>query len=101
MSYSIIQQSNSQHAHLHFDGPFQGDTVTWNTHFFTFDGYCSHHNKTESVTSQFIEIKPKQNNILDLTVVLNIPEISRPNIQKMMIMIKQYKNLSIGRHEYG
>ena len=97
----MIEQINTQHAHLQFDGPFHGETVTWNTHFFTFDGYRSKNKLAEPVTSQFIDIKPKQDNTLDLTVVLNIPEVTEPNIQKMMIMIKQYKNLAVGRHEYG
>ena len=101
MTYSIIQQTNTQHAHIQFDGPFQGQTVTWNTHFFTFDGYRSKYNRTEPLTNQFIDITPTEESKLDLTVVLNIPEITQPNIQKMMIMIRQYKNLSIGRHQYG
>ena len=50
---------------------------------------------------QFINIQPLKQNTLKLTIALNINKISHPNIQKMMIMIKQYKNLSIGHHEYG
>jgi len=101
MSYSIIQQSGTQHAHIKFDGPFQGKMVTWNTYFFTFDGYHSKHKMATPVFKQFIDVKPAQSNTMELTVVLNIAEINKPNIQKMMIMIKQYKNLTTGRHEYG
>lgn len=101
MSYTLIQQNNSQLAHIKFTGPFQGKTVTWDTDFFTLKGYINKKNIKNLNTKQFIEIEPITSDVLKLTVALNIDEITNPNIQKMMIMIKQYKNLSIGRHEYG
>ena len=101
MSYTLIKQINTQHAHIKFDGPFQGKTVTWNTHFFTLNGYSSEENIKNNSAKQFIDITPITTDSMELTVALNLAEISHPNIHKMMIMIKQYKNLSIGRHEYG
>jgi hypothetical protein len=101
MTYTLVQQFNTQHAHIKFDGPFQGNSVTWDTHFFTLRGYIAHENNKNTNLKQFIDIKPIDADILKLTVALNIDAITAPNIQKMMIMIKQYKNLSIGRYEYG
>lgn len=101
MTYTLIQQFNNKLAHLKFKGPFQGRTVTWDTHFFTLDAYIKEKNITNMTHKQVIDIEPLENDIMKLTVALNINEITKPDIQKMMIMIKQYKNLSIGRHEYG
>ena len=101
MSYTLIQQNNTQYAHMKFDGPFQGKTVTWDTHFYTLEGYSTEKNIKNIDAKQFLNIKAINTDTMELTVALNIPEINNPNIQKMMIMIKQYKNLSIGRHEYG
>ena len=101
MSYKLIQQTDSQLAHLQFEGPFQGQTVTWDTHFFTLQGYQSQHQHKTSCDKQFIDIEPIDDKSLKLTIALKIPEINHQNIQKMMIMVKQYKNLSLGRHEYG
>lgn len=101
MSYTLIQQNNTQLAHIKFTGPFQGKTVTWDTHFFTLKGYQDEQNIKNTKIKQFIDIKPIESDVMKLTVALNIDEISNPNIQKMMIMIRQYKNLSVGRHEYG
>ena len=101
MSYKLIQQTDSQLAHLQFEGPFQGQTVTWDTHFFTLQGYQSQHKNAIEAKKQFIEIEPIDENSLKLTIALKIPEVNHQNIQKMMIMIKQYKNLALGRHEYG
>ena len=101
MSYKLIQQTGSQLAHIQFEGPFQGKTVTWDTHFFTLQGYQEQQQDEIQAVKQFIDIEPINAVSLKLTIALKIPEINHQNIQKMMIMIKQYKNLAIGRHEYG
>ena len=101
MSYTLIEQVNTQYAHIKFEGSFQGKTVTWDTHFFTLDGYSSIHNHEQKITKQFINIKESNADTMKLTLALKITEINTPNIQKMMIMIKQYKNLALGRHDYG
>ena len=101
MTYTLIKQVNTQYAHIKFAGSFQGKTVTWDTHFFTLDGYSSENNDEENITKQFINIKECNADTMELTLALKISEVNTPNIQKMMIMIKQYKNLAIGRHDYG
>lgn len=101
MSYTVIKEYNKQHSHIVFDGTFQGKPVTWDTHFFTLNGYNQENNIQDTNLKQFIDIKSTNSNTLELTIALNIDKINQPNIQKMMIMIKQYKNLSFGRHEYG
>ena len=101
MSYKLIQQTDSQLAHIQFEGLFQGETVTWDTHFFTLNGYKAQQEDNNKIQKQFIDIEPIDSNNLKLTIALKIAEINHQNIQKMMIMVKQYKNLSLGRHEYG
>ncbi len=101
MSYTVIQQHDSQHTHLEFEGLFNGKDVLWNTHFFTLNYYLSEKNIHSSKMKQFIDIKPTQTHVMNLTIALNIEAVTPPNIQKMMIMINQYKHLSLGRHEYG
>lgn len=101
MSYTLIEQVSTQYAHIKFEGSFQGKTVTWDTHFFTLDGYSAENNDEQNITKQFINIKEYNDNTMELTLALKISEINTPNIQKMIIMIKQYKNLAIGRHNYG
>lgn len=101
MSYKLIQQTDSQRAHIQFEGLFQGKTVTWDTHFFTLNGYIAQQGDNNKIQKQFIDIEPIDANNLKLTIALKIAEINHQNIQKMMIMVKQYKNLSFGRHDYG
>ena len=101
MSYKLIKQADTQFAHLQFEGPFQGQTVTWDTHFFTLQGYQSQQKNINTPVKQFIDIEAVNPGLFKLTIALKISEINHQNIQKMMIMIKQYKNLFVGRHEYG
>ena len=101
MSYTLIEQVNTQYAHIKFEGSFQGKSVTWDAHFFTLDGYSSENNGEQKITKQFINIKECNADTMELTLALKISEINTPNIQKMMIMINQYKNLAVGRHDYG
>ena len=101
MPYTLIKKFNNQHSHITFQGNFQGNKVTWDTHFFSIKGYNAEKNTQQINMKQFIDIKPIKPDTMKLTVALNINEVNDPNIQKMMIMIKQYKNLSIGHHEYG
>ena len=104
MTYVLIKQYDKQHTHIKFEGTFQDQSVIWDTHFFTLDGYNSQENVTNKTLKQFIHIEPSETsetNIFNMTVVLKISEITEPNIQKMIIMVKQYKNLMLGHHEYG
>ena len=101
MSYTLIHQFSTQHAHIEFTGPFKDETVTWDTNFFTLEGFRAEENIKDTNLKQFIDIKPVRSGVMKLTVALKINEVNNPSIQKMMIMIKQYKELSLGRHEYG
>lgn len=100
MQYTLIKQINPQHAHISFEGTFKGQKVTWDTQFFTIQAYAQLENGAIN-NKQMIDIQPYKTNILKLTVVLNVAKINNPEIQKMMIMIRQYKNLSTGRHLYN
>jgi hypothetical protein len=101
MTYTLIKQLSTQHVHIKFNGSFQGKIVSWDTHFSTLNDYKTKKKITTKNLKQFIEIEPIDSKNMKLTVSLNLSEITEPNIQKMMIMIKQYKNLSFGRHEFG
>lgn len=101
MSYTLIQQFDAEHAHIKFNGLFHGKSVNWDTHFLTLNKYAKQENLKNHNLKQFIHIEQIEDGNLKLTIALNIKAINDPNIKKMIIMIKQYKNLSIGLHEYG
>lgn len=104
MPYTLIHQFNTQHAHFRFKADCQGESVTWDTNFYTVEGFRAEKNIENTTLKQFIDIEPSTSDLMKLTVVLKVNEVNKPNILKMIIMIimiNQYKNLSFGRHEYG
>ncbi|MDH5395998.1 MAG: hypothetical protein OEW97_06955 [Gammaproteobacteria bacterium] len=101
MTYTLIQKFNNHHIHFQFNGPFQGKDVLWNTHLYTLSYFAEINCLTNINLKQFIDIEPAASDTMNLQVALNIPVVNEPAIQKMMIMIRQYKKLSAGRHEYG
>lgn len=82
-----------QRAHVRFTGPFHGQLVVWDCEFVTLASAGAERN--------FIEIAEAGPHGVPLGVGLDIRCIDRPAIEKMIIMIRNYKNLHYGRHEYG
>jgi hypothetical protein len=48
-----------------------------------------------------MEIAPAPDGKLALTVGLNLTAIDEPTIKKTLIMIRNFKRLKLGRHEWG
>ena len=89
----LVEQFDDQHVHLRFTGPFQGRVVVWDCEFFTLEAAQARRN--------FIDVGLPDNSGMPLRVGLSIPRIDTPAIEKMVLMIRHYKRLRSGRHEYG
>ena len=85
---------------LRFPGPFEGRTVTWDA---TFLALAAPEGHTEAATSvgNFIEIGEDGANGTPIRVGLQVARIDVPTIRKTIIMIRRYKRLCRGRHDYG
>ena len=105
--FKIIDRESEQSVRLEFSGMFEGRQVTWNAHIQTLNA-CYHellHKATEvdqddSKWRQFIEIDV-QNNTYYVTIGLNLRQIDESAIKMAIIMMRKYKRLHRGRHEYG
>ncbi len=84
---------------LRFTGPFEGRTVVWNAQLFTMQAYAESHSVAADPL-QVIEIRQEQGTYF-LDIALNIEQIDQAAIERTIIMIRKYKRLSLGRHEYG
>lgn len=92
-NWLLIDQDDDQRAHLRFTGPFQGQVVVWDCEFVTLAAARAQRN--------FIDIGSPRESGVPLRVGLSIACIDTPAIEKMIIMIRHYKRLRLGRHEYG
>jgi len=100
--YIIEHLISNNEVKFLFEGQLNHQTVTWHTHLYT----CKNHIiKSEIINNpirQFIDISPhKKNNHYYLKICLKLEQITRADILKTIIMIRQYKNLTIGKHEFG
>jgi hypothetical protein len=108
IDYTLLHRHSPEHVEVQFSGIFLNQAVTWHAHIRTLRDDCLHvmftpHQSqlTTRIQAQpFIDIKI-QNNTHHLTVALNLPVIDDAAILRTIIMIRQYKRLQTGRHQYG
>lgn len=108
IDYTLLHRHSPEHVEVQFNGSFLNQTVCWHACIRTLRDYCLHvlytpHESplTTRIQAQpFIDIKI-QNNTHHLTVALNLPVIDDAAILRTIIMIRQYKRLQSGRHQYG
>lgn len=102
--YVMGGQPHDQRAHVRFTGTFHGQLVVWDCEFVTLASEAA--GRAAGVTDltavrNFIEIAEAGPHGVPLRVGLDVARIDRPATEKMIVMIRNYKNLHYGRHEYG
>ena len=97
MDYKIISLEPTL-AHIQFPGKFNNNNVTWDAKIYTLKSLAT---TAKQGLKQFIDITNQDNEKLSISIALNVNKISTPEILKTIIMINNYKNLKVGRHEYG
>lgn len=92
-------------AEFVFEGRFDGGDVIWQCELYTLASLAQR--SRQSSQRQFIEIQSQPVSqqqgkpVLQIMVGLNVPKIDTAVIEKTTIMIRNYKRLQTGRHEYG
>ncbi len=89
----------STKIHVQFEGKFRGVDVVWNAYIQTVEDY-SVQNEVSQDPLQFINVHIEEG-VHYIDIALNIPLINRAVIEQTIIMIRKYRRLQIGRHEYG
>jgi hypothetical protein len=84
---------------LAFAGLFNGEPVVWNACIETIESYAKHHEVSDD-PQQFIDIR-RENGAYWIHIGLNVHQIDQAVIERSMIMVRNYKRLREGRHEYG
>lgn len=85
---------------LYFDGCFESRQVTWDATFTTLAYWQAEYAPNRPVRN-FIDIGSETPHGIALTVGLDVPCIDLPTVRKAMLMVRQYKRLTRGRHEFG
>jgi len=88
---TLRSEPGEPQVYLRFSGPFEGHTVIWDATF----------RVAQKGQPNTIEIGNEGPDGVQLTVTLALPSFDLPAIRKTVIMIRQYKRLKRGRHEFG
>ena len=105
-SFLLLDEEVGKQAHLRFTGRFEGSDVVWDCRFLALHDSAAQVQSSpdhESVEMQpcFIEIGQPGARGVPLRVGLHLATIDVPAIEKMIIMIRNYKRLRRGRYEFG
>ncbi|KPJ95044.1 MAG: hypothetical protein AMJ53_03695 [Gammaproteobacteria bacterium SG8_11] len=106
MSFLALSPLPALKAHVQFIGKLNEQEVLWDATIQTLASYLAENpqaipsKKTLDVRS-FMQVEPPENGVSLLKVVLAVPLIDEPTIKKTIIMIRCYKRLKVGYHEFG
>ena len=106
MEYTHVEPPHDDHVHIRFAGPFQGRQVIWDARIVTLEHECRDRQSARPPADrpglrQFIDVGSAGEGVRHLRIGLNVERIDEPVILKTIIMIRQYKRLHEGCHEYG
>ena len=96
--YIHIESPLADRAHIRFIGAFAGKPVIWDATVMTL-AYCKKAGMAGN--SRFIEIGDHADDMCPITIGLDLDEIDEPDLLKTIIMIRKYRRLRRGRHEFG
>jgi len=101
-AYELVERISSARVLIRFTGPFHHEPVVWQADIRTlrdkFGGIQSGHEQHDF--RQSIEIF-ENNESYSINIALNLNEIDEAAIKRTIIMVRKYKRLHLGYHEYG
>ena len=101
--FTLLQPVLPEQARFAFAGPFAGEETIWDATLLTLDAW---HQLQPPATDPvqrhaFIEVGAATAQGRGVRIVLDIPAIDEAVILRTIIMLRQYKRLRIGQHEFG
>lgn len=100
--YHLLEEPGPAQARFAFSGIYENREVVWDAALLT----LAHYNAIQVSLRQpiqriaFMEIGDETRHGRAIEVVLDIPHIDEPAILSTIIMIRNYKRLRHGRHEF-
>jgi hypothetical protein len=104
-AFVLLGELQDHHAQVRFTGRFEGAEVVWDCEFVTLQSEQQRGPPAPAADpgplSSFIEIGEPGERGVPVRVGLDLARIDRPAILKMIVMMRNYKRLRRGRHEFG
>ena len=103
IAFNLLAPLTSTQARFSFAGSFQNQEIVWDATLLTLTQYHAEQPAAASAVqrSPFMEIGDATTPARAIRVALDVAQIDEPTILRTIIMIRQYKRLHAGRHEFG
>lgn len=100
--YGMCASQDGDWAEIEFEGRFQGRAVIWRATVMTLAQYAFQYGLSGPLRG-FIDVADAEDEagVRSLHVVLPVKDIDPPTLRKAVIMVRQYRRLRVGRHEFG
>lgn len=103
--YIVVGSARPDHLHIRFLGSFEGQDVLWDARLYTLD-YCRSKLADAApgesrCTRQFIDITPGAQATVAVEIGLQLERFDAAAIRNTILMMRRYKRLRRGRHEFG
>jgi hypothetical protein len=107
--FQEVEPREPGRARIRFAGTFQGDPVIWDATIYTLTRWRRDSDQRGGQPTPgdgrapraFIEVGPAAGSLRTITVGLPVDEVDEPVLHKTVIMVRGYKRLTAGRHEFG
>ncbi|WP_455210822.1 hypothetical protein [Kaarinaea lacus] len=105
-NFLVLTPTPALKVHIQFIGKLQEQEVLWDATVQTLASHLAENppaktSKNSLEARSFMQVEPAQDGVAALKVVLAVPLIDEPTIKKTIIMIRCYKRLKVGHHEFG
>lgn len=105
--YVLRSTLPTDNAQVWFIGKLNDEEILWHATFQTSASYYSDSPNNDALGTDataeksFISVGATQQGVAKLHVVLAVDTIDEPTIKKAIIMVRNYKRLAVGRHDFG
>lgn len=105
-NYIALSTVPALKVHIQFLGKLYEEEVLWDANVQTLASYLTENPPAKSAKKppqvrSFMQVEAAHEGVSQLTVILAVPLIDEPTLQKTIIMIRCYKRLKVGYHEFG
>jgi hypothetical protein len=103
IQYHLLAPPQPGQARFLFSGVFQNQNIVWDATLLTLAHFHAAQPQSAQpvVRSAFLEIGGETARGRAIRVALDIPRIDEPAILRTIIMVRNYKRLHPGRHDFG
>ena len=107
-SYTLLGRADDQCAQIRFAAHLNGQPVTWTVKVMTLRHYFEVQvrptlagDATSATVHPFIDVTSALGSEMSARVALGVAVVDEPTLRKVVVMMRQYKLLRPGKHEFS